>query len=268
MYPIFITLSSILLLQIYIFGGATLPSKADRKLTVYVINLDKNVDRWKNMQRDWSHMFELKRISAKTHPNPVCGLALSQLYLFKMFKKSKEDILIVMEDDAYPGDDSYPGADLFYLFIYNSSCGRTVDNMNISFVENALAAAIRLPQWHVLNFAPWFTKQPQVRKINKYLVAIDYFHAAHFVAFHRRAIPTTLKEYKKLISKGNCIPVDDWFGNYGKRLHIYDFFHTASPPFLSLLQATHTSRTSSSPLVAFRHCKTNITSPTSVEVRR
>jgi hypothetical protein len=115
MYPIFITLSSILLLQIYIFGGATLPSKADRKLTVYVINLDKNVDRWKNMRRDWSNMFELKRISAKTHRNPVCGLALSQLYLFKMFKKSKEDILIVMEDDAYPGDDSYPSADFIQL---------------------------------------------------------------------------------------------------------------------------------------------------------
>ena len=73
------------------------------KIIVNVINLDKNVGRWNEMVRNWESMFELRRFSAKTHKNPVCGLALSQLSLFKAFKKSNDSYLLVMEDDAYPG---------------------------------------------------------------------------------------------------------------------------------------------------------------------
>ena len=73
------------------------------KLVVNVINLDRNVGRWNEMVSNWESMFELRRFSAKTHKNPVCGLALSQLSLFKAFKKSNDSYLLVMEDDAYPG---------------------------------------------------------------------------------------------------------------------------------------------------------------------
>jgi hypothetical protein len=90
-----------------------------------------------------------------------------------------------------------------------------VSTLNASYIHEVLELAVQIPQWHVLNFGPWFTKQPNVKRINDHLVAVDYFHAAHFVAFHRRAIHTTLNDYKKLITAGNCVPVDDWFGNYG-----------------------------------------------------
>ena len=93
--------------------------------------------------------------------------------------------------------------------------------MNTSFVHSALKYASNIPNWYVLNFGPWFTRQPIVRKINSRLVYLDYFHAAHFVAFHRRAIPSTLKDYAKIINSGKCVPFDDWFGKYGKRMYYF-----------------------------------------------
>ena len=55
---------------------------------------------------------------------------------------------------------------------------------------------------HVLNFAPWFTKQPMVESINTYLVTLDYFHTTHFMAYHRRAAVQYLEKYEAGVKKG------------------------------------------------------------------
>lgn len=88
-------------------------------------------------------------------------------------------------------------------------------DMSMDFIHAALDSASRLNNWYVLNFGPWFTRQPVVRRIGAHLVQIDYCHTAHFVAFPRRAIRSTLRDYAKLIQSGNCVPFDDWFGKYG-----------------------------------------------------
>eukprot|EP01035_Chromulina_nebulosa_P002135 gene2135-2874_t len=165
------------------------------------------------MVSNWESMFELRRFSAKTHKNPVCGLALSQLSLFKAFKKSNDSYLLVMEDDAYPG--LWQG-------------GKYAPDMSVKFIRAALKSASRLENWYVLNFGPWFTRQPIVlRRIGAHLVQVDYCHTAHFVAFPRRAIRSTLRDYAKLINSGNCVPFDDWFGKYGNVHHKHDIITTS-----------------------------------------
>lgn len=92
-----------LFIIIKITAGGISQTEKSEKIVVNVINLDRNVGRWNEMVLNWGSLFELRRFSAKTHRNPVCGLALSQLSLFKAFKKSNDSYLFVMEDDAYPG---------------------------------------------------------------------------------------------------------------------------------------------------------------------
>ena len=92
-----------LFILIVLTAGVMSKTENSDKFVVNVINLDRNVGRWNEMVSNWGSLFELRRFSAKTHRNPVCGLALSQLSLFKAFKKSNDSYLFVMEDDAYPG---------------------------------------------------------------------------------------------------------------------------------------------------------------------
>ena len=84
-------------------GNERSHSTSAKRLKVNVINLDKNVERWKEMVSQWGKYFDLERFSAIRHANPVCGLATSQLHLFKEFKRSNDTFMLVMEDDAYPG---------------------------------------------------------------------------------------------------------------------------------------------------------------------
>ena len=103
----------------------------------------------------------------------------------------------------------------FYNFYY-LLCNFVAPDMSVKFIRAALKSASRLENWYVLNFGPWFTRQPIVlRRIGAHLVQVDYCHTAHFVAFPRRAIRSTLRDYAKLINSGNCVPFDDWFGKYG-----------------------------------------------------
>eukprot|EP01034_Spumella_vulgaris_P028179 gene28179-34995_t len=97
-----------------------------------------------------------------------------------------------MEDDAYPTPD-----------------------FNASFVHKAMERAMKIPFWQVINFGPWFSRQPIVTQVDEYLVAIDYFHVTHFMGYHRRVIEKFLDSYANVIEKDYCLAVDNYFGNYG-----------------------------------------------------
>ncbi len=67
----------------------------------------------------------------------------------------------------------------------------------------------------MINFGPWFSKQPEVKPINEFLVSIDYFHTTHFMGYHRRVVDRYLQTYASVIEKDYCLAVDNYFGNYG-----------------------------------------------------
>lgn len=164
------------------------------KITIKVINLDKNKLKWNKMKEIWSDYFQLERVSAKMHVrDPVCGLALSHISLLREFASDPtNDFLLIMEDDAYPTPD-----------------------FNVTFVHTAMERAMRIPFWQVINFGPWFSRQPVVTPVDDYLVVIDYFHTTHFMGYHRRAIDKYLDIYANVIEKDYCLAVDNYFGNYG-----------------------------------------------------
>jgi hypothetical protein len=164
------------------------------KITIKVINLDKNKQKWSKMQEIWSPHFKLERVSAKMHVrDPVCGLALSHISLLRQFEADPtNDFLLIMEDDAYPTSD-----------------------FNATFVHKVMERAMKIPFWQVINLGPWFSRQPVVTPIDDYLVAIDYFHTTHFMGYHRRAVAKYLDAYANVIEKDYCLAVDNYFGNYG-----------------------------------------------------
>ncbi len=167
---------------------------SNKKLVVKLINLDKRKDKWENVKNLWSEHFKLERVSAITHPrDPVCGLALTHISLMREFLMNKEqDYLLIMEDDAHPTPD-----------------------FNVTFFKGVLDHAMRIPFWHVINFGPWFSRQPIVQQVDEYLVAIDYFHTTHFMGYHRRVLEKYLTTYAGVIEQGYCLAVDNYFGNYG-----------------------------------------------------
>jgi hypothetical protein len=164
------------------------------KITVKVINLDKNKEKWNKMKEIWSPHFQLERVSAKMHVrDPVCGLALTHISLLREFSADPtNDFLLIMEDDAYPTPD-----------------------FNATFVHKVMQRAMNIPFWQVINLGPWFSRQPVVTPVDEYLVAIDYFHTTHFMGYHRRAVAKYLDAYANVIEKDYCLAVDNYFGNYG-----------------------------------------------------
>lgn len=168
--------------------------KLPEKLTVHVINLDSKIARWKTVQELWGEHFNLIRFPARTSAiDPVCGLSLSHIDLMRQFNDtSSEDYLLLLEDDAFPTAD-----------------------FSEEFVHTAMEHAMRVPFWQVINFGPWFSKQPKVEPVDDYLVAIDYFHTTHFMGYHRRGVQKYLKNFAEVIEQGYCLAVDNYFGNYG-----------------------------------------------------
>jgi GR25 family glycosyltransferase involved in LPS biosynthesis len=211
-------LTLLLLLCLFHATVARIKDENGDKLKVHVINLNEKKDRWKAMRKLWSPYFTLKRVAAGVDFHARCGLAQTALQLLKGFADDNKEYLLMMEDDAVP-----------------------TSNFNESFVREAIGQAMNLtsPTWHVLNFAPWFMKQPKVKKINPYLVELNYFHTMHFVLFHKRVVTSgLLKDYEYLINNrpagSDCIALDDFFGWWGSHKAMLTFMQHSNRRVVSL----------------------------------
>lgn len=164
------------------------------KIKVYVINMKHRTDRWENFNKFWPkyELFDfIQYEGVAIELNGACGLTMTHIKLLELFMNSKEDFLMVMEDDAVPVEDFDP-----------------------DFIQKSLEKAMKLPYWHVLNFAPWFTRQPRVEKIDEHLVSIDYFHTTHMMVYHRRAAESFLHQLKNILATEDCPAIDNYLGSY------------------------------------------------------
>jgi hypothetical protein len=73
-------------------------------LTAYVINLDHRIDRWESMQKEWSHIFRLHRVSAVKSRRKYLGCAQSHINSIRLAFSSfpYQSHCIVLEDDVKP----------------------------------------------------------------------------------------------------------------------------------------------------------------------
>ena len=68
----------------------------------YVINLDKATDRWEKIQKTWSGIFNLERVSAvETSPGWI-GCTLSHIKTVEEAKERGDPYILVFEDDCIP----------------------------------------------------------------------------------------------------------------------------------------------------------------------
>jgi hypothetical protein len=73
------------------------------KMKAYVINLDKNVERWKTIQDNFKDKdIVLERFKAIENKNGHEGLAKSYQSLVKMAKENNLETILIMEDDCKP----------------------------------------------------------------------------------------------------------------------------------------------------------------------
>ena len=71
---------------------------------IYVINMDKNVERKSNMIRKFSKYFKINFIQSVENKNPVYSCFLSHLKCIQIAKKNKFKYIIVLEDDCILND--------------------------------------------------------------------------------------------------------------------------------------------------------------------
>ena len=73
-------------------------------MTAFVINLDHRTDRWQDMQKEWSRIFTLQRISAVKSKKKYLGCAQSHINAIRLAFSlyPQQSYCIVLEDDVKP----------------------------------------------------------------------------------------------------------------------------------------------------------------------
>ena len=71
-------------------------------MSVYVINLDKSVSRWEQIQQDWKGVFNLVRVQAEEDPAGWKGCGRSHVKIVEQAKARGDPFVLVWEDDCIP----------------------------------------------------------------------------------------------------------------------------------------------------------------------
>lgn len=172
----------------------------NKKLDVYVINLNERTDRWKHIIKQFNNQVNLIRVEAIKDKDGVIGCFKSHKKCLKIAKDKKLDQIIVIEDDC------------LLTKLYKNDFNKKLTDI-ISFLK-------QYKDWDLfLGGATGIDNNNIVKKINNNkfnLLEINKGQTTHFMIYNKSS-------YDFIINADTNMPIDNVWYDKLRGLTIYPF---------------------------------------------